>query len=224
MNEEKLIKSFNLLVLDDDSKNTFIKYYKVRGYGIYKTIYDAILSINGNNSIEYKVFSDFIRYDKSIRDELYKYLAMYEQVLVNNICENYKYIGKCLIENSSIDCILKNNLIIADKSRYDMELFSNVRLTLGGLFILNNKLNSKQHLSKEQKNILDLRNMVMHHKFLLIDITKDITKENLEDRKKCITNLIKSFLDEIPKDYNDSLLEFFGKINTKTKSPITIDL
>ncbi len=204
-------------------KYNFEFYYKVRGYGIYKSIYEAILLVNGNLNIEYSVFSDFIRYDKSIRDKLYEYLAMYEEVLVNRICEKYKYVGKGVIENSLVECIVTNNLIIDNKSSYDMNLFSKLGLTLGGLFKLNNMLVSKKYLSKNQKNILELRNMVMHHKFLLIDLKKDINKENLEERRKYITSLINSFLKEIPENYKKSVLEFFKKINEKTKAPIKID-
>lgn len=205
-------------------KDDFQNYYRTRGYGIYKVTYESILAVNGNSNIEYKVFSGFIRYDKSIRDQLYKYLAMYEEVLINNICEKYKYIGKTPIENGSFNCILKNNLIIEDETCYDMEFFYKVRLTLGGLFRLLNMLVSRNNLSKEQKNTLELRNMVMHHKFLLIDLENEITLENLNKRKKYIINLIDSFLQQIPSSYKESLLESIRNLNKKTKSPVKLDL
>ncbi|MDY2902444.1 MAG: hypothetical protein SOU07_03275, partial [Bacilli bacterium] len=65
---------FNKITFKNNKeKNNFQKYKLVRGEDLYKQIYDIMIDINGKNDIAYSDFSSVIRYDKSLRDNLYIY-------------------------------------------------------------------------------------------------------------------------------------------------------
>ncbi|MDE5562521.1 MAG: hypothetical protein K2J01_03115 [Clostridiales bacterium] len=81
-------RMFPLMTFEDGDMKNFQDYLNSRGLYLYRQVYDAFNNWNGGvDEITYKQFSSLIRYDKSIRDKLYIYLAASEEYLRNIIFE-----------------------------------------------------------------------------------------------------------------------------------------
>lgn len=76
-NYEKIKQSlFPQIVLSEEKdEELFREHLVTKGVYLHKQVYDAILMYTGKKTITYSEVSNFIRYDKSIRDKLYKYLS-----------------------------------------------------------------------------------------------------------------------------------------------------
>ena len=80
--------NFDKLIFENKEMNDFKKFIKIKGIYLHKQIYDALLSYN-KDKVTYYELSSVIRYDKSLRDILYKYLATFEEKLRSELFERY---------------------------------------------------------------------------------------------------------------------------------------
>lgn len=206
----------------EDEKKKFNDYYNSRGYGIYYNVYSALLVLNNDNKISYSSFSDFIRYDKAIRDELYKYLALYEEGLIDKLSYNLTYTGKEVIDHYNYEKLIDEGKIIFDNAEFDMNFFKYCELQLGDIESIISKLNLDDYDIDKLDTIRKLRNIVMHHKILFIDIKAKITEGHLRRRMSLVKNYINVLLDSMDDSYKVSFKKFVNKINDKTKSPIRL--
>lgn len=208
----------------ENDKKHFAEYYDSRGHGIYYNAYLVLSTLIPSQDISYQIFADFIRYDKAIRDHLYKYLALYEERLIDYICRNFSYNKREEINYKNLDNLINGKNIFVDNQSFNINLFNNLDLTLGSLFYLIRKFDSKYISETDSKNILKLRNMVMHHNLLLVDVKKVINKTNIVNRHKYIDRLVKVFLDKLSTNYKTSFVDIINYINGKTKSPIKLEI
>lgn len=223
--EVELLNLFPKIKFDHESdKKRFIEYYENRGYGIYYSAYLVLTTLFPKQNISYEIFSNFIRYDKAIREYLYKYLALYEERLIDYICKSFSYNRNDEINYKNLEKLIKDKCIVASNQNFDINLFNNLNLTLGNMFYLIKRLNPTFISKNISDEILDLRNMVMHHNLLLVNVKEPINKSNIASRNNYINKLIEIFLDQLPTNYKTSFNDVINKINNKTKSPIKLVL
>ncbi|MFW6002317.1 MAG: hypothetical protein ACOCQD_03170, partial [archaeon] len=211
----------HLIILDDDI-DTFNYYLDIRGIGTY---YDAIKNLmiyTENEKIEFNDFMGFIRYDKNLKDVLYKMLGSFEENLKENIYNHFDYIGEkpfSKITDQNIHLFVK----LKPTGGFGWNLYRNSRLELGSMIHL---INSNDHVIETKSdnyledlnNIKDLRNLVMHHKMLLVDQSKEPkSKAQIENRISNVLDGIISLYKLLPSDYDKGLISAINKANYDSK-------
>ena len=73
----------------DENKKEFEKYIEIRGKYVFQQVYKYICNIT-NGECAYSELSSCIRYDKTLRDTLYKYLATFEEYLRAQMFDKYE--------------------------------------------------------------------------------------------------------------------------------------
>lgn len=170
------------------------KYLKLKGKYLYNQVYKVLLG--KSSQIEYKDFSSLIRYDKNLRDFLYKYLATFEEYIRVIIFENLIYSGDDNITHNNYNKIIFQK----DNSKFDMNLYNHFNLELGPTIEI---LLKYELINEEQKNnfyqIRQLRNFVMHFNMLILG--KIFNYEEALDNKTKIQNQIKILKKCLPLEY-----------------------
>lgn len=170
--------------LDDDNIDFYIK---MKGIAIHENIikYLGYDSSNSNVKVPWSKVSGLLRYDKKLRDKLYKYLATIEEYIRAFIEIRYGLspsdlwiINEDSILKSLKESIIKKNLLNIKKRVLNSEKLSDILqdIDFGTLINLTKflPLEDRNTMFGDNKNINDnldalrvLRNAVSHHKFLL---------------------------------------------------------
>lgn len=199
---------------DENDLNNFDKFLSLRGAGVYLLVFESLLEFLDRDKINYKEFSNVIRYDKNLRDILYKYLATFEEDLREQVYSQLEYSGKNIIHK-----VTKNNIKkFYRTNEHGFNFYKYANLDLGSLITLikHYKLNIKcidNHLEIHLRNINNLRNKVMHHNFLLINATKPLNKLSIESNLKLIEKKIMSLYALLPKDWRMGFLKEINNAN-----------
>lgn len=162
----------NLLVENDDISR-LDDFLISKGIFIHNKIKEKLQSFIGSNKkITYSQIASIYRYDKRIRFVLYKYISYLEEYLRSIILDNY-----CYNNNFNQDfwiCKLKKefnkykNLEIALENLSFRDLTSQV-IALPNELVPKTFKNNK-YLKQNLNSLIDLRNSVMHNKFLLFHV------------------------------------------------------
>lgn len=175
---------FPLLVFENqEEEELFLQNLKPRGIFLYKQVYDALCNWQPNSVIKYENFKNLIRYDKSIRDKLYKYLCVAEEHLRNIIFEELETPERFEDnENKKLD-IDELNERNKDESNLNSNLY---KYSYSKFFDFGTieKIFKKYELAKkcglDQNDIFivrkKLRNKVMHHNMILLSYHTDKSK------------------------------------------------
>lgn len=166
---------FPLLTFEKGEEQICRDNLQLRGIYLYKQVYSALCNWGVNiKEISYKLFSNLIRYDKSIRDKLYIYLAAAEEHLRNIIFDALE------IDNVQIDTTNEYLDINAlrPRTRADKHEYSNLyyysyakNFDFGLIIQIFDKFNLAQKYGLNHSDITSvriLRNKVMHHNMLLL--------------------------------------------------------
>lgn len=168
---------FSLMTFENtEEEQMFLQYMKTRGIYFYKQVYEALVNwMPQVDKIKYKMFSNLIRYDKSIRDKLYIYLAAAEEYLRNIIFDeleiddsaknmtNVELDIEKIRERKKEDGCDKSELYYYSYAKnFDLGLIEKIFKKFG----LAGKYNLKQEDITETRKLL--RNKVMHHNMLLL--------------------------------------------------------
>ncbi len=166
---------FPLLTFEKGEEQICLDNLKSRGIYLYKQVYSALCNWEINDKqISYKRFSNLIRYDKSIRDKLYIYLAAAEEHLRNIIFDALE------IDNIPNDTTIKCLDICALRTRIDVDKEADSNLyyysyaknfDLGLIIQIFDRFNLAQQYGLNHSDITSvriLRNKVMHHNMLLL--------------------------------------------------------
>lgn len=179
---------FPLMTFDNDEEQVCRKYMKTRGVYLYKQVYDALVKWTPHiKEIKYLHFSNLIRYDKSIRDKLYVYLAAAEEYLRNIIFDELE------IDELPHDTTQKKLNVSDLRKRTENELEGSSNLyfysyaknfDFGLIQQIFDEFKLAEKYGLEQSDIKAvrelLRNKVMHHNMLLLSCfteRKDIERE-----------------------------------------------
>ena len=186
-------KIFPLLTFEKGEEQKCRDNLQSRGIYLYKQVYLALYNWDINiKKISYKHFSNLIRYDKSIRDKLYIYLAAAEEHLHNIIFDALEIDN---VSNDTTNEYLDINILRA-RTDADKEMNSKLyyysyakNFNFGLIVQIFDKFNLAQQYGLNYSDITSiriLRNKVMHHNMLLLscftersDIERVITEVEL---------------------------------------------
>lgn len=217
------MKSFEDFIenLNDEDKVNYAMYNAIRGKQIYRIVYEAL-----NNKFEftYMEMNRIIRCDKALKDILYKYLAIIEEMVKSYLFSNYD-LSEDIIESlkegkkirfKDINKYLIKRKVINGEITY---LYKNYSLTFSELIsLLENKKDDKYDLNK-LKAINVLRNKVMHHYLLLFDVNSKFLNKELESQIYVLISILpKRYLigNEEKKGFIDELNFPINKTKEKT--------
>ncbi len=170
--------------LNDEEKENYEMYNAIRGKQIYRIVYEAL---NGKFDFDYTEMNRIIRCDKALKDILYKYLAIIEEMVKNYLFSNYDLSkditggldnGKRIHFKDINNNLIKRNVIDGEITC----LYKTYSLTFSQLIkLLENEKDYEYDLEK-LKIINELRNKVMHHYLLLFDENSKSLNERLENQ------------------------------------------
>ena len=227
MTKEDIIKQIKEKIdfKNDDEKRQFDIYLKSRGVFVYKNAVEALLIVTNNEKISYEQFNNYLRYDKTVRDYLYTFLGTFEEIFRNYLFDKVEYIGSIILKGHDIKT---EDFRIMDNDSYNDNFYKHCKLDFKGLInVYNNVLvNDKKYEKEKLEKIRELRNDVMHHQLILIDKTKVITKENIENRISIVSSYINTLIQYLNynSSYGDSLKKRLQELKVKTISPIICEV
>ena len=201
--DDMINSNFPLLRFKDEEEQQFKDYMVTRGKFLYKQVYDVLCKWEPNvKEIKYEHFKNVIRYDKSLRDKLYIYLAAAEEYLRNIVFENVELKVDYQVEKSSR---LKLNQL-CKRDKHSLEIQSRLYFYEGLIeFGVSKNIITKFKLAKKYNLIIEdiekvnrLRNKVMHHNMLLL--SKYTDRENVESEIKGIEDAIEALYRILPTD------------------------
>lgn len=207
---------FDKLIVGDDEMRDFEKYIEIKGVYLYKQIYD-VLTTYCSDLITYNELSNVIRYDKNLRDILYKYLATFEEYLRAKLFLKYDvanrehmYIGQEGLKRLKSDIQLKTDNTVSNLYFcFQLELGASIKL------LEHIKMYDASTII-ELREIKELRNQVMHHNVLVLgqSINKEQAERNLQTLKRRLALLCKHLPEEYRKGFQKSIESL--NINRKT--------
>ncbi|MGE4321124.1 MAG: hypothetical protein AB7E61_06730 [Acholeplasmataceae bacterium] len=166
---------FPKLIIEDEEIEEFKKYLLIKGQFLYKQIYELILLTD--EEVHYREIAQIIRYDKYLRNTLYKFLSALEEQWRATIFSKLEY-------NSTKKELINNNIDlkkIVKKVNLNDSVFYwasfNKKFTLSKIIeIIQQKSKDLDiELDNEHAAMLKkLRNSVMHHNLLLFSINESI--------------------------------------------------
>ena len=196
---------YNNLVINDEDKIRAEKSLKSKGVEKHLLIKEKLLAWNESNEIEYTKIASTYRYDKRIRYVLFKYVSYLEEFYRAVILDNYvnRVKQKFWIEE------LQDKLIAFDYNLND----ALEHIDFSALLIQCQRLPKEvkalcgfpkiKHLKDDSIALKELRNAVMHNKFLLLYRGYDICYvDGVDDGKSAslkanILNLIQFLPSEV---------------------------
>ena len=159
---------FNGLEIEEKDKDKAEAYIKSKGLFAHMQIKNKMLAWSSDKAIKYSQIASYYRYDKRIRIILYKYIAYLEEyyraILLDNFSDSteqnfwIKIIADKINSGIRLDIILEN---LGFRS-----LLNQVKLLPDNL--KEYSFNSNKPIRKNIDALIELRNAVMHNKFLLM--------------------------------------------------------
>lgn len=115
---------------------------------------------------------------------------------------------------------------IVQNSSYGVNLFRYMQIDFGEIIKLLTKKRIEifgQNQENDLQEVKELRNWVMHHNFLIIDISKEINEQNIREREETLYNKIMTLSKILPASWNKTLLNAINKCSydVKTQSQLS---
>ena len=159
---------FNGLEIEETDKDKAEAYIKSKGLFAHMQIKNKMLAWSSDKTIKYSQIASYYRYDKRIRIILYKYIAYLEEyyraILLDNFSDSteqnfwIKIIADKINSGIRLDIILEN---LGFRS-----LLNQIKLLPDNL--KEYSFNYNKPIRKNIDALIELRNAVMHNKFLLM--------------------------------------------------------
>lgn len=211
--EKKMIFREFISKLNNDDKKIYSKYSKIRGAQQFRIIFEVLNKENPN--VTFKDVNSFIIFDKAIKDVLFKYLAVIEEYIRNDILLRFDFDPEVELKKNQYHyftslprCIKKNN-----SSDEITEFYKRFALNFSDLVTFLKEYDAENYDNDKLNLIKDLRNAVMHHSPLLFDC--DFKSKSDETMKR-----IETLVDLLPTDYKQGCVENLRTPNEKTRSNI----
>lgn len=176
-----LIKNFEELEINSSEIQEFYQYVELKGINLYKQLYDVVIQFKGTCS--YAEIAAIIRYDKGIRNVLYKFLSAFEEKMRADLFKAFDTTDT--ITNPEVARIEKLKLIENSKSvsnLYKVSFSRHFTLTVLRKVLFEKRLIDDE-INEDFKEIVNLRNKTMHHNILMTsyhvnsyDVNKEIIK------------------------------------------------
>ncbi|HHX70507.1 MAG TPA: Abi family protein [Gallicola sp.] len=153
---------------NDEERNQCNKYLDLKGVAYHVLLINKI-GLDNKGKISYKLVSDVYKYDKRLRNRLYKFLSAFEEQIRAFIANSYNH-G---LESLQLGELILTNLKSGSNIAYELE-----DLTFNQLLQIVENLNSKdlkrifpnsdKYLLDNLKAIKELRNAISHHRILFL--------------------------------------------------------
>lgn len=198
------------------------KYLDLKGVA-YHVVLINFIGLNNDGKIKYKTISDLYKYEKRLRNRLYKFLSAFEEQIRAFIANSFNHGLSTLKLGENISANLKNGSNIA----FELE-----DLDFGQLIQIVEKFNDKdlkrmfpntdEHVIQNLRAIKELRNAISHHRLLLLYDDYETCYIN-GIGKNDLTSNIKNLVNLISEHYKVFLVETINDaINDKRDSTFTI--
>lgn len=159
---------YNNLIIDDVDKERAAKALKSKGVEKHILIKERLLAWNSTEQIKYTEIASTYRYDKRIRQVLFKYISYLEEFYRSIILDNY-------INNERQRFWIKDFKILLEKYSYNLN-DALEQLDFTALLLQCRKLPIEvktlfgfpKKITNNTNALRSLRNAVMHNKFLLL--------------------------------------------------------
>ncbi len=205
MNERKKVFYDNLIIKDEDKVNAENS-LKSKGIEKHILIKENLLVWSEIEKIEYAKIASTYRYEKRIRKVLFKYISYLEEYYRAIILDNYKFNLEQSFWLNQMKTNIKNFGDLNDaleRLEFSALLFQCKKMPNEIKLICN--LPVDKHLSTNIKALKELRNAVMHNKFLLLYrgfakcFVQGVDGNKSSNLKANILNLIQFLPEEVGK-------------------------
>lgn len=85
---------FEKLIVNTEDKDNYERNLFVKGEYLIKQIYDVLLDANNSEKVNWEEVLAVLKYDKSLRDEVYIFLASFEEYLKAELFRKYDVASK----------------------------------------------------------------------------------------------------------------------------------
>ncbi len=203
INKTNLMKL--LIFTNEEERKRCSKYLDLKGVAFHALLINA-LGLNEKGKIEYKLVADVYKYDKELRNRLYKFIASFEEQLRAFIANSYSNglealkLGEKINYNLNIGNNIANELENLDFKQL-LTIINNFNVKILNRMFPDYK--NKQQIIQNLKAVKELRNAISHHRIILLyndykDCYINGIKQN--DLSSNIQNLV-NLIDEYYKGY-----------------------
>lgn len=193
-------------------KEEFEKYKRLKGVYLHKQVYDILLEANGGGEITYYELSSLIRYDKNLRDMLYKYLAMAEEYLRALLCDKYDVSkGNAIFKGHCYNSLNQELVEKDDSNSHTSYLYFLLEPDFADLMRICIEKNLITLSGPEKKQIKELRNKTMHHSLLLLG--KAASLSDLYSYFEEFEEKINALMQILPEEYRTGFVTSIKTIN-----------
>ena len=188
---------FNDITISKEEKASADKYLFFKGVAKHLEIKELLLSLERDDQLTYAEIASTYRYEKLIRNVLFRFISFIEEFYRAAIQDNFS-----MLSPKALESLKKCKNKIGDMESIDFECLD-FRKLLELIKGLPNKLREKyvfgstERIAANFTAISELRNAVMHNKFLLLTrlgkcYIKDIPSSNLQANVKNLINYLPS--------------------------------
>jgi hypothetical protein len=191
---------------NDKEQAEFDQYFPIRGLGVYQDTLRVLETLMEVRPISFVIFSGLIRYDKQLRDVIYKYVAALEEFWRNYLCTKCEYLGDEIFNK-----VNKKNesdfITLPPDKDYGWKLYRNPVLDLGSLLHIYTSLDLMLPTGVDPnsvtiKQIKELRNIIMHHRMVTVDQSISCpSKKSIDEYTMKISASIESLTHTLPENY-----------------------
>ena len=162
---------------NEKERKSFEKFKLIKGEYLHKQIYNVLLELHNNEKVTYYELSSYVRFDKNLRDLLYKYLATFEENIKANLCRKYDVNQFKIYKKENYKDLF--NDLIENNGKEESNLYFGLKLELFQLLdIYEKKFDVTEIVKKQLESVRMLRNDVMHHSLLLFGNSKNLEETN----------------------------------------------
>lgn len=217
---------FNGLEIEETDKDKAEAYIKSKGLFAHMQIKNKMLAWSSEKAIKYSQIASYYRYDKRIRIILYKYIAYLEEyyraILLDNFSDSteqnfwIKIIADKINSGVRLDIILEN---LGFRS-----LLNQIKLLPDNLKEYN--FNYNKPIRKNIDALIELRNAVMHNKFLLMYRGYEMCYFAKDRKGSTLRDNILNLVNFLPKEVGENCIKDINacKENRNTEKDTEWDL
>ncbi len=202
--------------LSNKDKKNYETYSPIRGPITFRLVFNTL--IKDNQNITYNDVNSFVKNDKALKDILFPYLAVIEEMLKTIIFKNYDIdLSKEKKEIPNYHDFKKLSAVLIEKTNNDeiTELYKKFSLNFAD--IIKFVKEKPKYFNDIDINYLmlvkSLRDKTMHHLPLLFNYEGSTIEET--------TKQIRALISLLPENYKESFIEKIKEATNKTKANIS---
>lgn len=191
---------------NENERKTFNDYLEFKGIFLHKQVYEAFLIYQ--DAVTYHELSTYIKYDKGLRNVLYRNLSAIEEFYRSKLINRFDITRE--LKDFKKDVVLNKELVESNNKTSNLYNYSFCKT-----FDMNKLISMLDHvnlLNNEEKIDLDkirvFRNKVMHHNLLLISYHTN--KDNIEKEIQEVESICELVYQYLPVPMRNA---FEGNVN-----------